>query len=210
LNNITGKELVQYYDISFKVCASILDFDKNNKNILKNNKKFKKLLPLLDNWYNRLTDKEFDYWSDNPATKKTMSELKTRNLLVDIIYKHDNYKGIVDMNLNFADMCSEAGKRDKNFKKIFDFFTRNKEIASIFYDIDDISKRELIIELIINKIIPFTAIFIYFDPEKDVKENTEHFFKLLNKKVSRNNIQSALRRELKGIIAGRFFLYSLS
>lgn len=189
MNNLTGKELVN----EFKVKQIILNVIEKNKPELLKNKKFINECNILNpvlNFYIYKNHKGFSNY-DIIDLKSKLHIICIEQILAEMIYndvkKWNKYKN--------SDIKKPL-TNEKEYKNFYDYLKNNPVITELLYKCI-YNETEIICKWIIEKKIPLSTIIYFFDNKKDIKENTENIYSLLNKKFPRNEIQKTLLRTLK-------------
>lgn len=219
LINLTGKELISKEDIK-----KIISFEIVARHVFGGSDFSKKfILDYSTKRHRNLVRKLFD--SDltfNPDARKIkqeiFNELSKDLSILNVVYdfRYD------DLSLDIMKTCYYDSKYVKEFqsdkeqlikkisesKKPFGLLNKliknNSDVSILILDYVNQKKRNFIVQLVINRVIPLNAIFLYFDKNANIKENIEKFYLMLNKKIPRNSIQLAIKRDLPNIKKGKF------
>lgn len=197
LNNLTGKELPNKLEIISIIIRIIIEKDRSRfESILKNPDLFLEMFPVL---------KLFLLHKD---LKRVYSHFSLASPLYsftdEMIVVNDEYKKYLNSEQDSDVIKKNILKNENTYKKLHDFLSKNNDVEKLLLSFLFQAKQKLIIKLIIDKIIPLQAILIYFDTDLSVKQNTESIYKLLDKKVTRQKIQSVITDNLNRIREGKY------
>lgn len=201
LGKITGKELYDRTNIEVSIYFAFLSYEKKNNIKLVQNKRLINLLPFVKSLIIPNESKK----KTSPKVIITKSpKLDSNMLTISVI---DNCEALAP----FVESCEQSFEvylklleSNNAFKKLHYFLKDNQDVADLLVGYIPDLKRNYLVELITKDLIPLSTIFVFFNFEKNVKENTEYFYKILKKKYSRQTIQSAIMRELENIKAFKF------
>lgn len=198
LNNISGKELINENEIIKIMFFGIWERKDKLGRLLKENKELQETYPnfVIYGELNKLSKiGNFNNIFDGfPNFKISLDIAKTCMKY----YKHQQ------LNLPDLELLNVVGKDDEAFCKIHKFISNNIDAAELLNMYQNDGKINFLRSLVIHKVAPVNTIFIFFNKDKNIKENTEFFYQLLNKKITRHTIQTAIMRDLEDIKKGKF------
>lgn len=231
INNITGKELINRVTIEVLIFNELKMFKEKNGNDFIN---YKKLNNIISQFHIFKLDLKGKKRKANPEfnNDELINQIGVELILLNLGFDapDDNDK-IINSSFNnlllnsittfiliyseqFQHYYSKFGKSknfvqsvlndNKSFKELNDFLRKKPEIVNILENMIISSQFQCVADLIIMDLAPLKSIFVFFDLEKNIKENTEYFYRFLKEKYSRHTIQTAITRELKNIKEGRF------
>lgn len=219
LTNLTGKELISKEDIkkiiSFEIVARhifggsdfskkfILDYStKRHRNLIR--KLFESALIFNPNRKN-INQEIFNELSKDLKISNVVYDFRYDELPLDIIKTcYDDINYIKEFQSDKVQLIKRISKSEKAFGLLNKLIEKDKEVSILLLDYVNRKKRKFIVQLVINRLIPLNAIFLYFNKNLNIKENTEKFYLMLNKKIPRNTIQLAIKRDLTNIKKGKF------
>ncbi len=202
VNSLTGKELLTENEIKNMIESELFNKVLDEGLTFPKNSLVYELYPFLkikDVKQYKKRIKKFEKYHSNFHNNKYAILILTR--LYHIL---DGEPELMYELLDSSDYFSLKYNDYPEFMKLKLFLFKNKDVSEMLYKHINIMFRELVLDLIIEKIIPLKAILIYFNLEKNVKQNTEHFYNLLRSKVSRQNIQSVIMENIVSIRNGKF------
>lgn len=196
LENITGEELISRRAIEAIMTKKLIWFINNKGEKYVDIKKFNKLLSLesyilIDKRFEivkEISGKKLYFIDKRPPIMKRI--LKCMLIDEDIEWKDEN---------ELEKLYSERLKTNKQFKKLHKYSEKNEDTISLLLDCIGTSCKIEVGKLIHKNLSPLIAILHYFDRNKSISENVEHFYKILNKRYSRHTIQQAIKRNMNDI-----------
>lgn len=212
LKKVTGKELINKREIENLVYIEILQRDFRNKTNLQKNKKIIEIIPKLKNIDNikKLFRKKI--LGVKPPNNKIgvfynlFGGVSPLLFLSDIILTAKEFEKYIELDTPGNNVFNIVSNDNPSFKKLLDFITNNEDVAELLIKYIADSKRKFLCDLITNKDVHLKSVFVYFDKDRNIKENTEYFYNLLNKKISRSTIQTAIHENLRKIKEGKYIL----
>ncbi|MCX6156879.1 MAG: hypothetical protein NTY74_02755 [Ignavibacteriae bacterium] len=206
INNISGKELISKEFILHLFVNEIAILFKRKELDLRSNKQLLKLLPFIQFIGSRFnviekSDKNFD-----KQVKDVCEHHALTNLPYEIISNYRDFKKYAELDYGVRKTSNLLSKENSSFSKFLSFIRSNPDVACFLDDFLYDYRKNYIFELVANKIIALNSILIYFDSNKNIKENTQEFYVLLKKKIPRHTIQAAIQDNLNKIKEDKFHL----
>ena len=202
LENLTGKELYSKTLISNMVHSALCDQLRNGKITLDVNSPIIGMYPHLKDWDNDRHKENMKYvYNSHRYFRKHSHAIILLSQIYNIL------DGGVEAMYEYWDQSEwfpDMKKENPVFAKLHTFLIKNSDAAEMLHSHVNRMNQELIVELIIDDIIPLKSILLYFDVEKDIKENTIELYKILRNKIPRVNIQSVITDNLEMIKSGKF------
>lgn len=211
LKSITGKELIEPVEIASIMFQNILRCDAQFNRKLYTIKKLQKVFPDLitvAKIYNKKDDPDSEFYISKSKKPKKSSETelsetrKYSRLPFDILNTCTGFEKYKNPELENA--FSLALEENEPLNKLFIFLVENYDVGDLINTYLYDSKRYFLASLVLHKIVPLTSILMYFDRGMTIKENTEYFYNLLSKKISRLTIQNAIQDNLQRIKDGKY------
>ncbi|MFZ4590328.1 MAG: hypothetical protein ACOYN6_04980 [Ignavibacteria bacterium] len=199
-SNISGHELIDKKNIEFLLVIQIIKFDAQNNRKLKRNKNLYEILPSLKFIKNVSVKNSRLNKIASGFSKLTNSFNEIGILPLSIIHNNEEFHKYYGAD-NYV---NEVLNNSIPFKKLFIFLNKHKDVSKILESYINNVRKNFLSEMIQKEFTSLNSIFIYFDVKKNLKQNTEYFYTLLNKKYSRQTIQTTIRRDLKKIKSGKF------
>ena len=216
---ITGHELIDKNEIenivsnetAYRIIVEKRKFSQKFMSKYSNKRQslsLKKIINVAKNLYpdkkNNIEELLIEYFKDISDDVITIASV-CYNLHLDIIktcpkYNQLQKKILNDPNKYTSIECELA----ISFKNLIQLLTEDSKIAFLFTEYVFYKKRNIIVDLVNKKIVPLNTMFIYFDTKINIKQNIERLYVMLNKKIPRNTIQLAIKRELPKIKKGKY------
>ncbi|MFA5012136.1 MAG: hypothetical protein WC644_09330 [Ignavibacteria bacterium] len=197
LGKVTHKELINCDEILSIIYDEVHEYDEKMGTKLLNNKKIKLILePIFQGIkeYEEIITESPDFDIDCPV----------QALIATMYFVCDEFKELRRHRYPTIELGEELSKENKSFKNLYSFLLKNKESAQLISDFSDQNTRYVIKNLIIDNIIPLQAILMYFDDTINIKQNTELFYRMLEKTFSRQSIQACILDNIDDISGGKF------
>lgn len=219
LSELTGKELISKEDIK-----KILSFEIASRHFyggVHYTKKFindyctKRHIFLIQSLLESIKTLDPENTKDNLEIFRELSnDLSILNVVFEYQYKElpldiintcfEDNKYVKELQSDKEELIKKICEKEKSFGKLYKLIEEDETISVLLLDYINRKKRKFIVQLVINRVIPLNAVFLYFNKNLNVKENTEKFYLMLNKKIPRNTIQLAIKRDLTNIKKGKF------
>lgn len=186
LNNLTGKELVNRFQVELIIKQELL---KDNKFKISDSKNLKKVL----NIDKIKIPKKFTFNFDRDKLK--------REIVIDnIIFTCSKYEKIINENPDKD--VQFIVESDKVLTKLIVFLKSNPDVSELLCEfIYEIPEKTILDKIKVRK-LPISAITIFFNNNYDIKENTNIFYRKLEKKIPQTEIQQAIIKWLNNIKKG--------
>lgn len=202
LANISGKELYTKREIENLVSSEIFERVRFRKIILEKNS------PVFD-LYPRLNRDDFESFNKN-VKSVIRSHLYFEKhedaimLLTQIYLLIEEGPEMLRETFDQREWFPDLKRKNPVFAKLHSFLFKNSDVAEMLHKHVNNMNRETIVELILSGLIPLQSILLYFDIEKDIKENTIALYELLRTQIPRVNIQSVITDNIEKIKSGKF------
>ena len=207
LDNISGKEIITRWEIKAIIFNKILSVIKDPEKNFIVHKDLIRIFPILgiinkdiDGFRadankksdeNNKEDVQFEFPSSYKIPFHIMNMHKERYTFVDTVM----------LSLGYLENLFSINGR---INDLFLFLNNNKDLSDLLQEYIYFSQKELIKNMVLQKIAPLNLIFIFFDLDKSVKENTNELYLLLNKEFPKTTIQTAIHANLDKIRKGTF------
>ncbi len=196
LNSITGDELIGRNAIETIMTKKLIRFINSNGDKYVDIDKFSDMFSLrtyilIDKRFEatrQLSDRKIYIFAKRPP-------IMTRVLKCMLIEENIDWKDESEIDI----LYSERLKSNKQFKKLHNYFEKNEATIPLLIDCIETSCKAEVGYLISKNLTPLIAILHYFDRNKSIAENVEHFYKIMDKRYSRHTIQQAIKRNLYDI-----------
>lgn len=202
LKNITGKELVDVKEIKDIIFNAIYNYDIDNNCNVRKNKSLNKLIPdlmFIEGYFKIAQDP-----SSALCAAANMNKYSHIHIITDVAVKSKVFKKYRENETLVPNIIRQVTKDSPAFNKFTKFILDNSDVAELLDDYVCSVKFDYFVKQIINKIIPLTSVLIFFDKNKDITQNTQDLYILLEKKFPRQTIQSVIRDNLDNIRKGKF------
>ncbi|MFA7361776.1 MAG: hypothetical protein WC139_12145 [Candidatus Kapaibacterium sp.] len=197
INGITGKELMSKEEIKDYLMYWLFYYFMKDGKRYYDKININKLLP-FNNFIKNRSKNFLDQSTDRYESTLCYDIIESTYGMLDPEYKY---------NYLTKEVFLKDIKLDKELEKLYKFLLKYASVDSFIYYLIKDRKRRFLVSLIKNNLASLSSIFYFFNDSKDLRENREYFYKLLDGKFSRHTIQLAIQRELKNIRAGKFRYY---